>query len=218
MLKFIALAEQSPLGELPRLETPPKEPQRYDLSELLSKPLHVIWREPRRDLLLGVECDDAKGTSLPGGTYDGVLVSLPRSCRAKVIEHPTGGRDLVLADVRFAAQDSGAALVLPVERTRFIARKTTYAFSKGRLTQTTYDRPSSALAAASLPADIVMGAVNQLSLAIQGRKGVSQAEADRLNAQANIYTAQSALIKARTEAKAAAAKETEPATPAPAAP
>ncbi len=143
----------------------------------------------------------------------GVLVSLPRACDI-VVGKVTQGSDAPKSLANYTEQrrtfasvvDSRYPLRAPLLRTQLITRKHGYEFVDGRITSVIYEKPSSTEAAVALPGAAVGALFSGVVSGIQGPQSVTKAQAERLDAQAAAYTAEAALIEARTKAQDAADK------------
>jgi len=114
-----------------------------------------------------------------------------------------GGPAVFLGRTFFLAADSRRSRAVPVTRSSLIARTDSYEFSDGRVTSMAYEKPSDALALASLPFNAIGGIVSGLSTALQGRQSMIKAEADLITAQASVIEARTGELKARTDYEAA---------------
>jgi hypothetical protein len=178
----------------------PSGPLRFSLTDFDGGKLTLL-----KTFSLQLDCASLKPVrATPSPTYSGVMVSTLTPCKlttALVPRDGTPGDDEPVAQqAYFSAWNSRQPIPMPLNRTSLVSRTTTYGFSQGRVTSADYDKSSDALAAATLPGTIITGAISGLSTAIQGRQGVTKAEADRLNAQASVYTAQAALLDAKVKA------------------
>lgn len=159
--------------------------------------------------------------------YPGVVASLPRPCTVRVSlvkrfdppksegdfadldpsELPPllkmGGQNFALgpdlARASFLALDSKALFVVPIERSTLVKRTAHIEFAAGRVVNTQYTRPSPAVAAASLPANVVGGFLSGIVGGITGRTNSVKAETDLVNAKAAMLAAQAAYKKAAAD-------------------
>ena len=143
--------------------------------------------------------------------YDGLVVSATRPCRLEASQARSGfpgapdGKLTVLpiAETAFTAQDSRYLTILPTQRGFLVARSVGYTFSGGLPTGVTDSRPSEALAFVAFPGQVVGAFFSGLSSAYSNRQTGVKGHTDEINAEANLYTAQAALVAAQQKANAA---------------
>jgi hypothetical protein len=110
----------------------------------------------------------------------------------------------VLNRTPFVAMNSNAPIVLPVSRTSFDTRTATYAFTNGRLTGATYNRPSPLVNAALLPSTIFGAVIGAATGEIKSRSDNTTARTNDLKAETDNINARAALRQAEAAAAAPA--------------
>lgn len=156
--------------------------------------------------------DDVRGKGEPG-----ILVSSPQTCLV-VIGLPwtklesadvAYGKELgiggekILSRTLVSALDSGAPIRLPLGRTSFVTRTSTYTFTAGRLTTATYNRPSPLVGAALLPAALVGAVAGTITGEIKSRTDRRTAQTGYVNAGNDYIAAGTKRKQAEKDAKAA---------------
>ena len=170
---------------------------------------------------LHLNCSPEVGDMTPAaplGGRQGVLTSLPRACDVRVGRVSADGaadgqRYLDIQRTFITVLDSRFPIRAPLERSRFVARKTSYEFADGSITSVSYDKPSTAAAAWALPGTLVGSLFSGLVAGVQGPQGRIKAQADYLDAKAGLYKSEAALIEARAKAEDARQAKLTPATP-----
>jgi hypothetical protein len=194
-----------PSSDLPDIDVRLPFQRAFTLEELTSAP--VVLREELA-LILRTACTEVpKG---PAGqprttTSEGVFVSAERVCTLEVPDTadfaaakatPFAATKPLRARATIVASDSRYSYRLPIERTAFVKRASTYTFSNGRLAKVDYDHPSSAVEIVSIPFKVVGAFVGSVADGIRGRQGV-------IDARTNQIKAETARIQAATEYAAA---------------
>ena len=173
----------------------PKDPKVVKLTEIVGKTLEV-GGGVELTATCGAPPRTAQITQSSDEIVDGLATSAQRSC-VLTANWSDGLRHQKRVPVN--ALDSSITVALPVPQTRLVSRPTTYSFEGGRLTQVEYDKPSTVLAAVTLPGKALTDGVTALSQAIVGRKSVAQSRADELQAQAAIVSARAKLLAAEAD-------------------
>ena len=166
--------------------------------------------DPASKVPMGDRADHPENAT-SAAVYDGLVVSATRPCRLEARQArlgfpgaPDGGlTDLPIAETAFSAQDSRYLTILPTQRGFLVARSVGYTFSGGLPTGVTDSRPSEALAVVSFPGQVVGAFFSGLSSAYSNRQTGVKGHTDEINAEANLYTAQAALVAAQQKANTA---------------
>ena len=236
LLALIATFDNHPPTPLPLLAAPdlPDYPLKFALQDKASwdsKPVDVPIGDTVYVMRLACSSlPQAPKTNPSLDSADGVIVSSPRACVAKIaasgyvidasgkLAPATGGPTAAAFDTAqtfsFAALDSRQPLSAALLRTSLIKRANDYEFKDGQLTQVTYDKPSDALAAWALPGTIIGDFFGGFVAGVQGPGGVYKAQADVLSQKAAVYKAHADEIDAQAKLKAASAPAAAAATPA----
>ncbi|WP_157602733.1 hypothetical protein [Sphingomonas sp. PR090111-T3T-6A] len=183
----------------------------FELSDLESKKVTI-----RADIKvqLSGDCSAVPNSATTNAMYadeggvSGVVTSMERVCTIVAID--PNHADVPLARSTFPVLDSRYAYNLPIDRTTFIKRATSYSFANGRLTKADVDYPSTGLAVVSLPLQVVNAVVGSITDAFKSKQGEIEAQTKRIEAETANYKAAADLKAAKDAANQPTSSTTAP--------
>ncbi len=161
-----------------------------DLSNATGGQLNVIRCE---------QCTDEKTKALPG-TVEGIVTRPAKFVRIDLCAAECSPATVVASN--WVKTYSGSPLVLiPVERSIAVARKTTLTFSDGVVTKAEHDKPSEAAGVVAIPGKIISAVFAGLLQGETDKQSILDAGAKSVESQAKLIEAQAKLLKAQTDYK-----------------
>jgi hypothetical protein len=135
---------------------------------------------------------------LPTTPRGGVWISGRRTCSFTLFDKSplTSDRQPIERKIAVLLDDTDGEF-LPVQRTRFVKRETTYEFSDGFLTTADVKTPSPVNTLAAAPLTVLSAVVSSVTNAVTGRTNTITAETSNIDAQAKLIDAKRKLEESR---------------------